>query len=63
MVARGGKWHGNGIVIGLVGRNLIIAHRNHIIRCAPEQVRLSTNEEKALIETHGSELLGIKDIP
>ena len=62
VLSRGGKWHGNGIVIGLVGRNVIIAHRNHIIRCAPEQVRLSTNEEKALIETHGSELLGIKDM-
>ena len=62
VLSRGGKWHGSGIVIGLVGRNVIIAHRNHIIRCAPEQVRLATNEEKALIATPGSELLGIKDM-
>ena len=62
VLSRGGKWHGSGIVIGLVGRNVIIAHRNHIIRCAPEHVRLATNEEKALIATSGSELLGIKDM-
>eukprot|EP00435_Cladocopium_sp_Y103_P071090 s130_g36.t1 len=62
LLSQGGKWYGSGIVIGLVGRNVIVAHRNHIIRCAPEQVRLATNEEKSLIETPETQLLGIKDM-
>eukprot|EP00435_Cladocopium_sp_Y103_P050118 s180_g15.t1 len=62
VLSQGGKWYGSGVVIGLIGRNVIIAHRNHIIRCAPEQVRLATSEEKTLIETPGTELLGIKDM-
>ena len=59
---QGGKWYGSGVVLGLIGRNVVIAHRNHILRCAPEQVRLATSEERALIETQGTELLGIKDM-
>ena len=62
VLSQGGKWYGSGVVIGLIGRNVIIAHRNHIIRCAPEQVRMATSEEKTLIETPGTELLGIKDM-
>ena len=60
--SKGGKWYGSGVVLGLIGRNVVIAHRNHILRCAPEQVRLATSEERALIETQGTELLGIKDM-
>ena len=62
VLSQGGRWYGSGIVIGLVGRNVIVAHRNHIIRCAPEQVRLATNEERSLLETPETQLLGIKDM-
>eukprot|EP00435_Cladocopium_sp_Y103_P001293 s456_g1.t1 len=62
LLSKGGKWYGSGVVLGLIGRNVVIAHRNHILRCAPEQVRLATAEEKTLIETPGTELLGIKDM-
>ena len=62
VLSQGGRWFGSGIVIGLVGRNVIVAHCNHIIRCAPEQVRLATNEERCLLETPETQLLGIKDM-
>ena len=57
-----GRWYGTAIVLGYVGRNLVIAHRKHIFRCAPEQVRFATSEEKALLNTPQIELLGIKDL-
>lgn len=62
LLSKSGKWYGSGVVLGLIGRNVVIAHRNHILRCAPEQVRLATPEERTLIETQGTELLGIKDM-
>ena len=62
LLSKGGKWYGSGVVLGLIGRNVVIAHRNHILRCAPEQVRLATSEERTLIETQGTELLGIKNM-
>eukprot|EP00435_Cladocopium_sp_Y103_P020594 s2229_g5.t1 len=62
VLSQGGQWYGSGVVIGLIGRNVVIAHRRSIIRCAPEQVRPATSEERALIETPGTELLGIKDM-
>lgn len=46
-LSRGGRWHG----LGHVGRNIVLAHRTHILRCAPEQVRPATSDEKALVET------------
>ena len=61
-VQQGGRWHGTAIVIGYVGRNLIIAHRKQIFRCAPEQIRSATTEERALIESPQAELLGIRDL-
>ena len=57
LLSKGGKWYGSGVVLGLIGRN--VAHRNHILRRAPEQVNLATSEERTLIETQGTELLGI----
>ena len=45
-----------------MGRNLIVARRRQIFRCAPEQVRHATSEEKCLIATPQAELLGIKDM-
>ena len=59
---QGGQWYGTAVVLGQVGRNLVIVHRRQIIRCAPEQVRHATNEEKCLITAPGAELLGIKDM-
>ena len=59
---QGGRWYGTAIVIGYVGRNLVLAHRKQILRCAPEQVRYATTEERTLLETSNSELLGIKDM-
>ena len=56
------RWYGTAVVIGNVGRNIIIAHRKNIFRCAPEQLRPATNEERCLIETPEAELLGIKDL-
>eukprot|EP00435_Cladocopium_sp_Y103_P066707 s1366_g29.t1 len=57
-----GRWYGTAIVLGTVGRNLVLAHRKQILRCAPEQVRFATDEEKTLLGTPQAELLGIKDL-
>eukprot|EP00435_Cladocopium_sp_Y103_P025163 s1174_g6.t1 len=57
-----GKWYGSAIVLGKVGRNLILIHRKQIFRCAPEQVRAATQEERALVQTPHAELLGVKDL-
>ena len=44
-----GKWYGSAIVLGKVGRNLVLIHRKQIFRCAPEQVRMATQEERTLV--------------
>eukprot|EP00435_Cladocopium_sp_Y103_P017847 s883_g4.t1 len=62
VLSRGGRWFGSAIVLGHVGRNVVIAHRTHILRCAPEQLRMATDAEKALVETPETQLLGIKDM-
>lgn len=54
---QGGQWYGVAVMLGTVGRNLILVHRRNVIRCAPEQVRHATNEEKCLIATPETELL------
>ena len=61
-VSQGGQWHGTAMVIGKVGRNFVTAHRKQIFRCAPEQLRLATTEERASVSTPEAELLGIKDL-
>ena len=61
-VVNGGRWHGVAVVIGNVGRNIMVAHRRQILRCAPEQVRYATTEERTVVESPESELLGIKDM-
>ena len=61
-LSKGGRWYGSAVVIGHVGKNVIVAHRTHILRCAPEQVRMATSEEQALIADPENELLGIKDL-
>lgn len=61
-LSKGGRRYGSGIVLGLINRNVVMAHRTHIIHCAPEQVRFATNEEKALLSDPQNQLLGIKDL-
>ena len=51
-LVQGGQWHGTAVVIGNVGRNVIIAHRKQVLRVAPEQLRPATSEERALLGTH-----------
>ena len=58
----GGKWHGTALVLGRVGRNLVVAHRRSLLRCAPEQLRHASSEERAVAEFPESELLGIKNL-
>ena len=43
----GSKWHGTALVLGRVGRNLVVAHRRSLLRCAPEQLRHASSEERA----------------
>lgn len=58
----GGRWYGSAVVLGLIGRNVVVCHRTHIFRCAPEQVRFATSEEKCLMESPDAQLLGVKDM-
>ncbi|CAE7202177.1 TY5A [Symbiodinium sp. CCMP2592] len=62
VIERGGRWYGPAVVLGYVGRNLVVIHKKQILRCAPEQVRPSTSEEETLLDTPGLELLGIKQM-
>lgn len=55
-----GRWHGPAIVLGKVGRNLVIVHKRQVLRCAPEQIRASTTEERQLVRAPHAELLGLK---
>eukprot|EP00435_Cladocopium_sp_Y103_P075218 s4_g55.t1 len=58
----GGRWHGPAVVIGTVGRNVIVIHRKQLLRCAPEQLRPSTSEEQQLLHLPDAELIGIKNL-
>ena len=62
VIERGGRWYGPAIVLGYVGQNLVVIHKKQIFRCAPEQVRHATSEERTLLDTPRLELLGIKDL-
>ena len=55
-----GRWYGPAIVLGQVGRNVVLVHKKHIFRCAPEQVRVASTEERELLRSPHSELIGIK---
>ena len=55
-----GKWHGAALVLGIIGKNVIVAHRRSILRCAPEQLRFASQEEATVAEFPQNELLGIK---
>ena len=56
-----GRWHGPAIVLGKVGRNHVVVHKRQVLRCAPEQIRAATSEERQLIRAPHAELLGLKD--
>ena len=43
-------------------KELLVAHHGQILRVAPEQLRRATEEEKILIQSPQSELLGVKDM-
>lgn len=58
----GVRWYGIAVCVGQVGKNWIVAHRRQIFRCAPEQMRPATTEERALVTSPQAELLGIKDL-
>ena len=62
VVQQGGRWYGTAVIIGQIGKNWIVAHRRQIIRCAPEQLRPATTEERTLISSPQGELLGVKDL-
>ncbi|CAK9116539.1 unnamed protein product, partial [Durusdinium trenchii] len=57
-----GRWCGPALVLGYVGRNLVIIHKRQIFRCAPEQIRPSTQDELKLTETPHMDFLGIKHL-
>ena len=58
----GGRWYGAAMVLGHIGRNLVVAHRRSLLRCAPEQLRLATPDEATVAEFPHNELLGIKNL-
>ena len=62
VLERGGKWHGAAMVLGSIGRNIVVAHRQRIIRCAPEQLRMACPEEREVAEFPESVLLGTKNL-
>eukprot|EP00435_Cladocopium_sp_Y103_P045506 s941_g13.t1 len=61
-LSRGGRWYGSAVVLGNIGKNVVIVHRTHVLRCAPEPLRLATFAERQLIETPETHLLGVKDM-
>ena len=62
-LVKGGQWCGAGMLLGQLGRNWVVAHRKNVIRCAPEQLRHASSEEKAIAsDAPTNELLGIKNL-
>ena len=56
------RWYGGAIVLGKVGRNLILLHRRQLLRVAPVQTRPATTEERQVASCPRAELLGIKEL-
>jgi hypothetical protein len=51
------------MLLGTIGRNWIVAHRKNVIRCAPEQLRFASSEERVIADdAQSNELLGIKHL-
>eukprot|EP00435_Cladocopium_sp_Y103_P029630 s49_g7.t1 len=55
----GGRWYGAAIVMGKVGRNILVYHRRNMFKVSPEHLRHATLEERAVAQSDGRELLGI----
>eukprot|EP00435_Cladocopium_sp_Y103_P041244 s3767_g11.t1 len=58
----GGRWYGTGIVMGKVGRNVLVFHRQNMFNVSPEHLRHASETERAVAQSDGRELLGIKDL-
>ena len=58
----GGQWFGAAMVLGSIGKNIVVAHKKSLLRCAPEQLRPATKEEKTVAEFPHNELLGIRNL-
>ena len=50
------------MVLGRLGRNVVVAHRRSVLRCAPEQLRTASSEEKTVAEFSQNELIGVKNL-
>ena len=55
----GGRWYGTAIVMGKVGRSILIYHRRNMFKVSPEHLRHATLEERAVAQSDGREMLGI----
>ena len=55
----GGRWFGTAIVMGKVGRNILVYHRRNMFKVSPEHLRHATLEERAVAQSDGREMLGI----
>ena len=62
VLVKGGRWYGAAMVLGHIGRNVVVSHRRSIFRVAPEHIRLATSEEREVAEFPEAELLGIKTL-
>ena len=58
----GGRWYGTGIVMGKIGRNVLVFHRQNMFKVSPEHLRHASDLERAVAQSDGRELLGIKDL-
>ena len=58
----GGRWYGTGIVMGKIGRNVLVFHRQNMFKVSPEHLRHASESERAVAQADGRELLGITDL-
>ena len=61
-LVKGGRWYGAAMILGRIGVNFVVAHRRSIFRCAPEQLRFATSEEREVATFDAADLLGIKTL-
>jgi len=58
----GGRWFGTAVVMGRLGRNLLIYHRKNMFKVAPEHLRHASSEEKLASQIDSGELKGISEL-
>ena len=58
----GGRWYGAGVVMGKIGRNVLVFHRQNMFKVSPEHLRHASDTERAVAQSDGRELLGIQDL-